>query len=89
MGSVPFGRQRLSVRYDDFETWDTDDFQYPDPSDEDGSAWTFAYLVRLADQHRFAFELMRIESDRHARLTIGEPEEASEFLIQLSLRLTF
>lgn len=87
--SVPFGRQRVSLRYEEFRFRDQDIFREPDGGDEDGSAWTFAYLLRVAGQHRVALELLRIDSERPARASIGLPIEAKEFLLQLSLRLQF
>ncbi len=59
------------------------------PSDEDGDAWTFDYLVRVADRHRIGVELMRIHSERPSRASIGLPVRATEWIFQLSLRLQF
>jgi hypothetical protein len=87
--TVPFGRHRLSLRYDWFETVDRDDFRLVDNNDEDGFALTLAYLVRTFDQQRLAFELLRIESDRLGRASIGLPVQATEWLFQVSYRVEF
>ena len=87
--TAPVGRQRLSLRYEPFRVRDRDIFREPDPSDEDGDAWTFDYLVRVADRHRIGVELMRIHSERPSRASIGLPVRATEWIFQLSLRLQF
>ena len=89
MFTAPFGRHRLSTRYERFRVRDRDTVEAPDPSDEDGDAWTFAYLVRLFGAHRVALELTRIASDRPARASMGLPPDTSELMFQLSLRLQF
>ena len=68
---------------------DRDIFREPDPSDEDGDAWTLDYLIRVADRHRIGVDLMRIYSERPARASIGLPVRATEWIFQLSLRLQF
>ena len=77
------------MRYEPFHVRDLDIFREPDSSDEDGDAWTFDYLVRVADRHRVGVELMRIDSDRPSRASIGLPVRATEWIFQLSLRLQF
>jgi hypothetical protein len=87
--TVPFGRQRVSFRYDGFETVDRDEFQFVDDNDEEGFALAFDYLVRTWDRQRFAFEALLVDSDRPGRAAIGLPIEAKEWLFQLSYRLEF
>lgn len=87
--TVPFGRQRLSFRYDWFETLDRDDFEELDDNDEDGSALTLAYLLQTTARQRLAFEILRVSSKRDGRAPIGLPTEAVEWLYQLSYRLSF
>lgn len=88
--TVPFGRQRVSFRYEQFEVEDLDGLFPPfDFSDEDGSAWTLFYNVRLGESHGLAFELLRVSSDHTARITSGLEPEVSELQMQLSLRLRF
>jgi hypothetical protein len=85
--TVPFGRQRLSFRYDWFRTEDRDEFRGGDDNDENGYALTLDYLFRVTDEQRLAFELMRVSSDRPARSSIGLPAEAVEWLLQVSYRI--
>ncbi len=87
--TVPFGRHRLSFRYDWFETVDRDEFEEVDDNDEDGDVMTLAYLLRTADDQRLAFEMLRISSDRDGRASIGLPTEATEWLFQVSYRVGF
>ncbi len=89
MVSVPKGSHRVSLRYEDFRTRDGDEFRVPDGSDEDGDAWTLAYWLSVAGQHRIGAEVLRISSERAARESIGEAAAATEWLLQLNLRLQF
>jgi hypothetical protein len=85
--TTPFGRQRLSFRYDWFETIDRDEFAAVDNNDEEGFGVTLAYSVRTAEKHRLAFELIRLESDRLGRAFLGLPTETVEWSFQVSYRL--
>jgi hypothetical protein len=85
--TVPFGRQRLSSRYDWFRSKDRDRFRGGDDNDENGYALTMDYLFRVTDKQRLALELMRVTSDRPARAAIGLPPTAREWLIQISYRI--
>ena len=88
--TAPFaGRHRFSLRYERFRTRDLDGREPVDTSNENGSAWTIDYLMRIGGRHRLAFELLRIDSDRMARLTLGEAVRATENVFQLSLRIQF
>jgi hypothetical protein len=87
--TVPFGRHRLSFRYDWFETVDRDELVEADNNNEVGNAFTFAYLLRTTEKRRLAVEILRVESDRGGRASIGLPTEATEWLFQLSYRLAF
>jgi hypothetical protein len=87
--TVPFGRQRVTFRYDRFKTVDLDEFADIDNNDESGNAVTFAYLLRTASKQRLALELLRVRSDRLGRAAIGLPTEATEWLFQVSYRLGF
>ena len=83
-----FGAQRISGRYDWFQTVNRDAFVDEDNNNEDGSAWTLAYLVDLGERLRLAAEWMRVESTRPARATIGVDPRRIEYSFQLSLRLS-
>lgn len=89
LASVPLGKSRISVRYDDFYVENRDRFHDLDNNDEDGSAWTAAYLFHFSDHFRLAFEWLRVDSTRPFRTTIGEPAHAAETQFQTSFRLLF
>jgi hypothetical protein len=87
--TLPFGRQRVSFRYEWFEMVDQDEFRDVNDNDEDGYGLTFAYLLRITEQQRLGVELLGVQSDRPAREYLGFPAEATEWLVQLSYRLAF
>lgn len=83
------GRHRFTARYDRFEVEDKDALGAEDDNDEDGEAWTAAYILETGEHHRLAFEWLRITSDRPSRASIGLPTHAEEDLFQASFRLHF
>jgi hypothetical protein len=83
------GRHRFTVRWDRFETVDLDFNQSLDDNDEDGEAWTAAYLVDTGTHHRLALEWMHITSTRPMRAALRLAPEAEEDVIQASFRLLF
>lgn len=87
--SASFGPNRISARYDDFGVDDLDRFHDLDNNEEDGRAWTFAYILRTGEHHRLAFELLRIESERPVRADLGLPVRAEETQLQASIRLNW
>jgi hypothetical protein len=89
LASWAFRRHRLSARYDRFDVKDRDNLGALDDNNEGGEAWTGAYIFETARGHRLALELLRVESDRPARATIGLPTRADETLLQASLRIVF
>ncbi|MGH9337468.1 MAG: hypothetical protein ACRD21_27270, partial [Vicinamibacteria bacterium] len=60
--TVPFGRQRLSFRYDWFDMADRDEFRGVNDNDENGYGMTLAYLLRTTERQRLAFELLGVRS---------------------------
>ncbi len=80
-------RNRMTVRYDSFRVTNKDAFLLQDNNNEDGSAWTAAYIFSINTRHRIAAEYLRIHSARPARLDIGLPSTATESQFQLSYRL--
>jgi hypothetical protein len=84
--SHAWGRQRASVRYDDFWVDDLDGVA-GDPNDEVGHAWTAAWFLegpRTAyGSWRTGVEALRVSSRRPARLLLGEEPEARETSLQL------
>jgi hypothetical protein len=83
------GRHRFTVRYDRFEVEDTDLLRAEDDNDEEGEAWTAAYILETGARHRLAFEWLRVTSDRPSRASVGLPAHAEEDLFQASFRLLF
>ena len=83
------GRHRFSVRYDRFEVEDRDANRVEDDNDEDGQAWTAAYVLETGEHHRIALEWLRITSDRPERARITLPTHAEEDVMQASFRLLF
>lgn len=87
--TAKFGRHRLTGRYDRFKVEDRDRHRVDDPNQEEGHAWTGAYLVQTGEHHRLAFEWIRMVSDRAARALIGLPVHAEEDQLQASFRVLF
>jgi hypothetical protein len=83
------GRHRFTARYDRFEVEDRDLHRLDDPNQEEGHAWTGAYLLETGQHHRLAVEWLRIVSDRPARALIGLPTRAEEDQLQASFRVLF
>lgn len=84
--SHAWGRQRASLRYDDF--WvDDEDAIVGDPNDEDGDAWTAAWFLEGRRGRwgawRAGVELLRVQSWRPAREILGEPARRTEKSLQL------
>ncbi|HEY6555448.1 MAG TPA: hypothetical protein VI669_18975 [Vicinamibacteria bacterium] len=88
MVSVPMGRSRVSLRYETFAA-DSEGASQLDPTDEQGRAWTAAYLLNIGASHRFALELLRVVSDRPDRAVIGFPVHAVELAAQASFQFHF
>jgi hypothetical protein len=89
MVSLVAGRHRMSARYETLEVEDADFLQAEDPNGEDGHAWTAAYALRIGGSHRFALEVLRVDSERDVRAALGLPVRATETLAQASFRLRF
>jgi hypothetical protein len=83
------GRHRFTVRWDRFEAVDRDFIQDDDDNDEEGDAWTAAYLVDTGAHHRLALEWMRISSTRPMRASLRLAPELEEDLFQASFRILF
>ena len=84
--SHAWGRQRASLRYDDFWVDDLDDIA-GDPNEEDGHAWTAAWFLDGRRGRwgawRAGVEALRVGSWRPARAILGEPRAATERSLQL------
>jgi hypothetical protein len=84
--SHAWGRQRASLRYDDF--WvDDEDHVAGDPNEEDGHAWTAAWFLDGRRGRwgawRAGVEALRVRSWRPARAILGEPVRQTEKSLQL------
>jgi hypothetical protein len=84
--SHAWGRQRVSVRYDDFWVHDLDPIA-GDPNQEDGDAWTAAWFLEgphgARGGWRVGVEALRVESWRPARRILGEAPRSTERSLQL------
>jgi hypothetical protein len=84
--SHAWGRQRASVRYDDFWVHDLDHVA-GDPNQEDGHAWTAAWFLDGRRGRwgawRVGAEALRLHSWRPAREILGEPVRTTERSLQL------
>jgi hypothetical protein len=84
--SHAWGRQRMSVRYDDFRVEDEDAIA-GDPNQEDGHAWTAAWFLDGPPGRwggwRVGAEALRVRSWRPAREILGEPVRRTEKSFQL------
>jgi hypothetical protein len=87
LGTVLFGNQRFTIRYDRFKVKDQDRFREADDNREDGDAWTADYILETGEKHRLAFELLRISGDRPAAVDLNLPRETTEYIFQISFRI--
>jgi hypothetical protein len=83
------GRNRFTVRYDDFRVQDQDRFLEADDNEENGSAWTLAYVFQTGEKHRIALEYLRIASDRPVRAALNLPVHEVNSLFQTGFRIRF
>jgi hypothetical protein len=88
---------RASLRYDRFSV-DDQDSTPDDPNDEDGEAWTAAWifaprarwLSRLpAGAMYLSTELLHVESRREARVLLGDPPSTSETQVLVAVQWRF
>lgn len=86
--SKSLNKHRISLRYDRFGTNERD-FLPQDNNREQGYAWTANYNLTLAQRHQLNFEVSQINSDRPARLNIGQSPHQEETLWQIAYRLFF
>lgn len=79
------GNHRFSFRYDHFEVAD-DDFTPDDLNQENGNAYTAAYILRPFKKQRFSLEVLHVNSKRPEREFLGSPVTAKETTLQASYR---
>jgi len=81
-----FDRQRIALRYDDFEI--SEDDQVPlDENAEDGHAWTLAYRYEFSDILAIAAEWLQVHSERPAWAYNNLSVRKTENQLQLSVQL--
>jgi hypothetical protein len=83
--SKRFGKHRFSFRYDHFEVAD-DDLTPDDLNQENGDAWTAAYVLRSFRKQRLTLEVLHADSKRPEREFLNLPVRAKETTIQASYR---
>jgi len=82
--SKTFGRQRLTVRYDTFET-DTVRNEAIFDGSQDGEAWTLAYIFEPNEHWRLAAEALRNDTTLAPRALLGLAPQAVERTLQLAV----
>jgi len=85
--SKTWNAHRLSLRAEHFKTNDRDIF--PDNNNERGTALTFAYIYRPAENQRLTLEVLYVTSRRPERQSLGLPVRARETQPQASYRFFF
>jgi hypothetical protein len=84
--SRQWGRNAVSARYDIFGVDSSAPFGF---GDEDGHAWTVAYVFNQSAHWRFALEWLHVTSEVASRaVLLNEPTFARENQTQLSIRYT-
>ncbi len=84
----PFGKHRVSVRYDDFyldQALVSGGVRHLDT----GSSWTVAWLFHPSENLRFGVEWLEIESTRPQFAQAGFPETVDEAQILFSIRYLY
>jgi len=87
LATVEQGRHRLTIRIDQFDVEDRDQYQLQDNNDEDGWAFLAAWILNTGENHRFAIEYLRIKSDRPVRAALNLPVRSSDTALQASFRI--
>lgn len=89
LASKAWGRNRLSVRAEYFDTHDRESTAR-DNNDESGTAYTLAYVFRPFEMQRLTLELLHIRSTRPERtLSFQLPTKVGETEFQISYRFFF
>jgi hypothetical protein len=85
--SRKMGQHTVSVRFDDF---DVDSRTRTQSGEQDGQAWTAAYLFEPNERWRFALEGLQVKSEALNRaLFRSEAPLATESKLELAVRYTF
>ncbi len=83
--SYAWGPNRISARYDSFETEQQHGFEVGE-YDDDGYAGTVAYLRDVGDHWQLGAEWLRIHSTFEGREDLGLPETLDETQVQVVVR---
>jgi hypothetical protein len=88
LGSVDWAHERLTVRYDDFDTHEVRG-SYAPPVDQTGHGWTFAWSHRFGEHWQSVVEWLRVASVFPPREELGESPAQVESQFQLAVRYRF
>ncbi len=83
------GRVRLTLRHDRFETADRDRLPTTENNDEDGRAWTAAFLWDVTDSLRLAAEVLDLDADRPAAAQAGADPDTAARTVAVEVRYYF
>lgn len=86
--SKAWDTHRFSIRFDRFGTAEND-YLPQDRNQEHGYALTANYNLTLAKQHQINLEVTHSNSDRPARLSLGQHSTQEETIWQIAYRLFF
>ncbi len=86
--SKKIGRHRFTVRYDYFKI-DDKDYTPSDYSQDNGHAWTLAYVLKTIGKQRLIVEWLSIESEYMARHHIDLPSKSTESQFQICYRIQY
>ena len=90
LATRPLGPGHVALRYDRFSTTErAADILPNDPNNEDGQSLALAYSWNLKNQLSLVTELLVVQSNRAARLQIGDPVQRTERSVNTSLRWQF
>lgn len=88
LASFEWRGERLTARYDDFNTHQLSGFYGP-PDNDAGHAWTLAWSHRFTNSWEFAAEWIRLIGGNPARTELSLPAPFNESQLQLALRYRF
>jgi hypothetical protein len=88
LASFEWGPERLTARYDAFDTHQLSG-SYGPPSNDAGHAWTFAWTRELGDHFQCVAEWLRVFSSFPPRSELAEPVFQAQTEIQLAVRYRF
>lgn len=88
MASQSFGKQRITLRYDQFQVDDVDNNAL-DLNDSDGDAWTLAWRIRTGAAFDIGFEWMSVSSSVDSRAQWNYSTDVDQtqllFVVQYSI----